>query len=131
MKKHILKSDLVTIYRNIRSIERRIFLDKENYFDIIRLSKYAKEGIPLAMIDYALCLIAGKHIRINKEDAIKYLSFARKDANGYELYLIGTMYLSFKDIPHYQKEAIKCLQRSVELGFYDSLDILSKISENC
>ena len=111
-------------YHQIHDIERLIFANKQTLDDVIRLSNLAKQGYPLAMIDYAMCLMSGIEIPIDEETAIRYLYQARESASGYEYYLIGIYLMHFSMIDHYYKEAVSCLQRSVEMGFIDALDVL-------
>lgn len=117
------------IMENIRDIEIKILTNSCRYEDIVKLRFYASKGYSLALVDYATCLMSGIYVEKDDEEAIKCLSLAKKNASSYELYLIGVTYLNFSDIPRYLKEAENCLQKSVEMGFQESLDVLLYIAD--
>ena len=117
------------IMENIRDIEIKILTSTCRIEDIRRLESYASKGYPLALIDYATCLMSGIYVEIDKEEALHCLALAKKNASSYELYLIGVTYMNFPDIPRYLKEAECCLQKSLEQGFIDALEVLLYIAE--
>jgi len=117
------------IMENIRDIEIKILTSTVRSEDIRMLESYASKGYPLALIDYATCLMSGIYVEKDYEGALECLSLAKKHASCYELFLIGVMYMNFTDIPEYLKESERCLQKSLDQGFVDALEVLLYIGE--